>query len=310
MLAYYLHDLSPDLIRFTDTIGIHWYGLAYVMGFYFAYLVMRNLATRGYGQLKPEAIGDFITLVSIFGVVLGGRIGYMLLYDFESFVHNPLIILQLWKGGMASHGGILGIVIFTWFYARKHKLSWPGLGDNLVVGAPLGLLFGRIANFINGELWGHPTTVPWAVKFPTEIHTREFIAPPTLSFNPDALPMHSNEIIAVLKQTPTGLQELIEALPPRHPSQLYEALLEGLFLFVVLYLVRTRCSKNLPHGVLTGLFFILYAIVRIFGETYRVPDSSLIMGITKGQFYSVFMIGIGLAFLFNAWVSQRRTIAK
>ena len=128
--------------------------------------------------------------------------------------------------------------------------------------------------------------------------------------NPDALPMHSNEIIAVLKQTPTGLQELIEALPPRHPSQLYEALLEGLFLFVVLYLVRTRCSKNLPHGVLTGLFFILYAIVRIFGETYRVPDSSLIMGITKGQFYSVFMIGIGLAFLFNAWVSQRRTIAK
>ena len=309
MLAYYLHNLSPDIVRFTDRIGLHWYGLAYVMGFYCAFLVMRSLARRGYGQLKPDAIADFITLVSLFGVVLGGRLGYILLSKFDDYVKNPLNALKLWEGGMASHGGILGIVIFTWFYARKHKISWPGLGDNLVVGAPLGLLFGRIANFINGELYGRATDVPWAMKFPTELHEPTMNSPEVLALFPDGnIPMHSNEIIAAVQHMPDGVHRLEAILTPRHPSQLYEAAGEGLFLFAVLYFVRTR-SKTLPHGILTGLFFILYALVRIVCEAYREPDSSLIMGITKGQFYSTFMIGMGLAFILNGLFSKRQQVA-
>ena len=285
MLAYYLHNLNPVLIRFSDSLAIHWYGLAYVMGFYCAFLIMRSLAQRGYGQLKPDAVGDFITLVALFGVVLGGRIGYILFYKLDDYIAHPLNALKLWEGGMASHGGILGIVIFTWFYARKHKLSWPGLGDNLVVGAPIGLFFGRI------------TDVSWAMKFPTEIHQMD-IVPSMLgvTVKGDMFPQHSNEIIALMKHAPDGVAQLEAVLHPRHPSQLYEAAGEGLFLFTVLYLTRIR-FKNLPHGILTGMFFILYAIVRIVVENFREPDSSLIMGLTKGQFYSTFMIGMGIAFI-------------
>jgi phosphatidylglycerol:prolipoprotein diacylglycerol transferase len=305
MPACYLHDLSPYMLRIGDGIALHWYGFAYVLGFYGAYLVMRGLARRGYGELKPDQVGDFITLVSLFGVVLGGRLGYILFYKLDEYVAHPLDILKLWKGGMASHGGVLGVLIFTLWYARHHKISGLGLGDNLVVGAPLGLLFGRLANFINGELWGHPTTVKWAVKFPTEVHHPDFVPLAPMSFDYHSLPAHSNEIVAAVKRIPNGLQELQAALPARHPSQLYEAALEGLLLFIVMLLLRTR-SKNLPNGLLSGVFFIGYAAVRIIGENYRVPDAEKIMGVTRGQFYSVFMVGIGLVFLFCAWREWRR----
>ncbi|MCE9518716.1 MAG: prolipoprotein diacylglyceryl transferase [Verrucomicrobia bacterium] len=305
MLAFYLHNLSPDIFRFSDNVALHWYGFAYVLGFYCCFLVMRGLARRGYGELKPDQVGDFITLVALFGVVLGGRVGYILLYNLDEYLKNPLDILKLWRGGMASHGGVLGVLLFTLWYGRKHKLSGLGLGDNLVVGVPLGLLFGRIANFINGELWGHPSAVPWAVKFPTEIHHHDFVPRAPMAFNYDALPSHSNEIIAAVKELPDGLQQLEAALPARHPSQLYEAGLEGLLLFLVMLFIRTR-SKNLPNGLLSGSFFILYAIVRIIGENYRVPDATLIMGVTRGQFYSVFMILIGLSFIVFAMVSKKR----
>lgn len=303
MFAYYLHNLSPFIIRLGNGMALHWYGLAYVLGFYGCYLVMRNLARRGYGELKPEQVGDFITLVSLFGVVLGGRIGYILFYKLDEYLAHPLDVLKLWKGGMASHGGILGVFFFTLWYARRHKISWPGLGDNLVVGAPLGVLFGRIANFINGELWGHPTQVPWAVKFPTEL--AQIGAPPSfygIEVTPDQFPAHSSEIVALAGKFPDALSKIEAALPPRHPSQLYEAGMEGLLLFAVLYFVRTR-SKHLPNGLLTGIFFLLYAIVRIIGEQFRVPDAEPIMGLTRGQFYSIFMILIGLAFL--AWARFR-----
>lgn len=306
MLAYHLHNLSPYIIRFSDGLALHWYGLAYVLGFYCCFLVMRSLARRGYGELKPEQVGDFITMVSLFGVLLGGRVGYILFYKFDEYVANPADALKLWKGGMSSHGGILGVFLCTLWYARRHKISWPGLGDNLVVGAPLGILFGRMANFINGELWGHPTNVPWAVRFPTELLQNG--TPPSafgIEVAGDQFPAHSNEIVALAEKFPGSLARIEAALPPRHPSQLYEGLLEGLLLFAILYFVRTR-SRNLPNGLLTGLFFLLYAIVRIFGEQFRVPDASLIMGVTRGQFYSVFMILIGLAFLATALLGGRR----
>jgi len=307
--AYYLHDLSPYVIRFTESLGIHWYGLAYVLGFYCAYLVLVSLAKRGYGELKPEQVADFITYAALFGVVLGGRLGYMLLYNFDEFVQHPLNLFKLWQGGMASHGGIAGLAAFTYYWSWKYKVSWTGLGDNLVVGAPLGILFGRLANFINGELYGRVSNVPWAMKFPTEVHDPKFIPAVENALPWQNLPQHSHDIVNAVSATPNGLADLEAILHPRHPSQLYEAALEGLLLFTVLYFVRTRV-KNLANGVLTGLFFIIYAVVRIFGEHFREPDSELVMGITKGQFYSVFMILIGLAFLAFGLVAKRRISAR
>ena len=310
MLAYYLHDLSPYVIRFTDTVGLHWYGLAYVLGFYLCYLVMLSLSKRGLSEIKPDQVADFITMVAIFGVVLGGRIGYILLYGLSEYRDTPWEALKLWKGGMASHGGIAGIAIFTLWYARRHNISWTGIGDSVVCGAPLGVMLGRLANFINGELFGRVTTVPWAVKFPTELLHEDFVKQ---GGQPVSLPpglMHSPDIIGFYEANAGGRAELEAILHPRHPSQLYEAAGEGLFLFAVLLYLRLRFPR-LPHGVLTGLFFVLYAVVRIALENMREPDSGSapVLGMTKGQFFSVFMIAIGAAFLLFGLLSPgaRRT---
>jgi len=312
MLAYYLHDLSPYIVQFDNKgHGLHWYGLAYVMGFFFGWVMLRFLARHGYGELKPDETADFITYASLFGVVLGGRIGYMLLYNWDEFRQHPSIVFHIQDGGMASHGGIAGLVLYTLYYSLRHKRSWTGLGDNLVVVAPIGIFCGRIANFINGELFGRITTVPWAWKFPTEVHHSSFVPAVPTTLNYRELPQHSNEIIAVMKKVPNGMHDLVAILNPRHPSQLYEAGLEGAFLFAALYFVRTR-SRNLPHGLLTSLFFLLYAGVRILGETFREPDSGAnpIMGMTHGQFYSTFMIAVGLAFLVFALTKGKKIAAE
>ncbi len=302
LLGYWVHDLSPQIIRFTDRIGLHWYGLAYVLGFYLCYLVMRSLARRGLSEIKEDAVADFITLTAIFGVVLGGRLGYMILYNFDTFVREPWMILRIMDGGMASHGGIAGVALFLLWYARRHKISWTGLGDTLVVGAPLGLFTGRIANFINGELFGRVTDVPWAVKFPTEVNHEDFLGRYVIKhgqdFPLDPSVQHSPEILATYSQVFGSRDAFMALLNPRHPSQLYEAVGEGLLLFAILYGVRVTFPR-LPTGILTGLFFILYAIVRISLEFVREPDSgsAMIMGLTKGQFFSTFMIAVGLLFI-------------
>jgi phosphatidylglycerol:prolipoprotein diacylglycerol transferase len=307
--AYYLHDLSPHVIRFTDTFAVHWYGLAYVLGFYLTYLVMHWLARKGLSEIRPEQVADFITMVALFGVVLGGRLGYMLLYDWDHFVSEPWSLFLLNQGGMASHGGIAGVALFLLWYARRHKISWTGLGDTIVCGAPLGVFCGRIANFINGELFGRVTTVPWAMKFPTELLHEDYVAQ---GGTPISLPpgmQHSPEIIGYFQTQPEGVAGLEAMLHPRHPSQLYEALGEGLFLSMILLAVRLRYPR-LPHGILTGLFFILYAVARISLEFLRQPDSGAdaIMGLTRGQFFSLFMILVGAAFIAYGW--YRRPVKK
>ncbi|MFZ4763426.1 MAG: prolipoprotein diacylglyceryl transferase [Roseimicrobium sp.] len=310
MLAYYLHDLSPYAIKFTEKFAIHWYGLAYVLGFYCGYLLMVRLAKQGYGSMKAEQVGDFITYAALFGVVLGGRLGYMVLYNFDNFIREPLSLFRLWDGGMASHGGIAGLAFFCLYWSWKHKISWTGIGDNLVTVAPIGIFFGRIANFINGELYGRATNVAWAMKFPTEVWDKHNPLLPSeigLEVQGNQFPQHSHEILALVRQTPDGLARLEAALTPRHPSQLYEAVCEGALLFAVLYLVRTRV-KNLSDGILTGLFFILYALARISVENLREPDSSLIMGFTKGQFYSIFMIAIGAAFIVVGALRKKHSV--
>jgi phosphatidylglycerol:prolipoprotein diacylglycerol transferase len=296
--AYYLHDLTPHVVKLFGGLAIHWYGLAYVLGFYLTYRVMRYLAERGLSELKTDQVADFITLIAFFGVVLGGRLGYMLLYNFDEFIRAPWILFLINQGGMASHGGIAGVALFCLWYARKHKISWVGLGDTLVCGAPLGVFLGRLANFINGELFGRVTTVPWAVKFPTELHHEDYLAQ---GGQPIALPpqlQHSPEIIEWFEDNAGGRAQLENILHPRHPSQLYEAFGEGLLITIILLTLRIKYPK-LPHGVLTGLFFLLYAIARITLENYRQPDSGAepILGLTKGQFLTLFMILVGLAFL-------------
>lgn len=301
VLAYYIHDLSPFLISINGELGLRWYGISYVLAFVSAYGICLHLSRRGYCAIPPDAVGDFITGTALFGVILGGRLGYMLFYDWENFSHNPLLFFKFWDGGMASHGGILGVVLFTWVYARRKKISWLNIGDNTVVAAPLGLFFGRCANFINGELYGRATSVSWAVQFPKELYdappeTVRHVLLDASQLNPTwtTLPV----LVSQVGSSPELRVLLARVLSPRHPSQIYEALLEGALLFALLWVLRTRF--RLPDGVLTGVFFIAYALLRIFGEIFREPDAPLTLDLTRGQFLSLFLILIGCGFLLAA----------
>lgn len=297
LLAYYIHDLSPFLIHIGG-FGLRWYGLAYLAGFIVGILLYKHLAKRGYSDLRPDQVTDFITMGALFGVLLGGRLGYMLFYDADRFLHDPLIFFRVWEGGMASHGGILGLTFYTIWYAQRHGLSFRNLADNLVVVGPVGVFFGRCANFINGELYGRVTDTFWAVQFPKEI----LIYPPehldrllskTVAVDSS---LGSPEAVIAGVAASQPLRELLAVeIAPRYPSQLVEAGLEGLFLFALLWMLRTRV--RLANGVLTGVFFIAYAVVRFLGECFREPDAPLTGILTRGQFLSLFMILIGIFFL-------------
>ncbi|HWL17956.1 MAG TPA: prolipoprotein diacylglyceryl transferase [Opitutus sp.] len=258
--AYWTHDLSPFLIRFTDNFGIRYYGLAYLMGFLVAAWLLAKYWHAGRSQLPAAKVSDFIVTLVV-GVMVGGRLGSFLLYHPEQLIHDPLSFFRVWEGGMASHGGMAGVAIALWWFSRRHHIPMLHLGDLVASTAPAGLLFGRIANFINGELWGKPTDVPWAIIF-------------------------SN----------TGGGPF-----PRHPSQLYEAALEGLLLLAVMQwrFWKTDAVKKTP-GRLTGEFFILYALVRSIGEIFREPDASLILGLSRGTFYSIFLVAVGAAMIVHA----------
>ena len=341
LLAIYVHHLDPFAIQFTESFGIRWYGLAYVAGFMAAFLLIRWFVRIGASELKESQVADFITILAIFGVMLGGRLGYMLLYNFDELTSNPRSFFDVLGGGMSSHGGIAGMTIMTWVYARYTRISWVGLGDNLVTVSPVGVFFGRLANFVNGELYGRPTDSSFAMKFPDELtevvpisngidwrfptsQLKELAekagdAAPGLSAKIDSavsLAMASGHdahgaVVRLIQEAsmenPAFRAMLGEILTPRHPSQFYEALVEGLLVFVILLTVRLKW-KNLYHGVLTGLFFVIYAIGRICMENLREPDSGYIAGLTKGQFYSTFMIAIGIAFLIYGFTRKRQNI--
>ncbi|MEP6668895.1 MAG: prolipoprotein diacylglyceryl transferase [Chthoniobacter sp.] len=316
VLAYYFHDLSPFIVRLPNGMGLHWYGLAYVLSFVLGGWLYRWLAEHKYTDLPAAQVSDFITWAAVFGVMIGGRLGWILFYGLQqSHAQDPWYWpIQVWKGGMASHGGIIGLVLFTLYWSKAHRVSWTSIGDSLVVVAPVGLFLVRMANFINGELFGRPATVSWAVQFPKELLEDpatlppDFLAHAAKAVEPfgdvvvlddhwrenvaDAIPRHS-ELIEPLRHV----------LTPRHPSQIYEALLEGVVLFSILWILRTRC--RVPRGVITGAFFIFYAVLRIIGEIFRVPDPAWSMGaLSAGQFLSIFLVFIGAAFI--AWGYQTK----
>ena len=254
---YWVHDLSPFLWEFPEPYsnwgpgGIRWYGIAYLLGFITAGFILRVAWKKGRSPYDREQVMNLMTF-QILGVLIGGRIGYVLLYQTSKFWQDPLVLLRVWEGGMASHGGFVGVCIATLWYAKQSKQSPFPIGDLIVSTVAPGLIFGRIANFINGELWGRTTDVSWGVLFPNAPGFALSVA--------------------------------------RHPSQIYAAILEGLLPFI--YIQWRFWKSDIPSrfpGQLTGEFLLIYSAGRILNELYREPDASLIAGMSRGQFYSIFL---------------------
>jgi phosphatidylglycerol:prolipoprotein diacylglycerol transferase len=257
---YWVDELSPWAVHLTGDFGIRWYGLAYLAGIFVAYLLFVRWARRGWLPIRPEEVATLIYCAA-FGVFIGGRLGYLLLYEFPAVLHDPWEIIAVWHGGMASHGGILGMILAVWLFASSRKLDpWIFL-DAAAAAGPIGICFGRIANFVNGELWGRPATVPWAVIFPE--------APPVNGIN-----------------------------VPRHPSQLYAAGIEGLLVFAVAQIVFRRQRHS---GMATAAVCIAYGVGRFVDEFWRQPDlgQPVFWGwMSKGQLYTIPMFLAGVALVF------------
>ncbi|MFM8334371.1 MAG: prolipoprotein diacylglyceryl transferase [Opitutaceae bacterium] len=263
--AFWVHNLDPFLVRFGENVGIRYYGVAYLLGFASAAALLLLYHRRGRSALNFNGITDLITVI-VFGVLLGGRAGYFLLYQPGTLLADPAAFFRVWEGGMASHGGFVGVLVALWWWSRRRGLPLLPVADLIVTVAPAGLFFGRIANFINGELVGRPTQVPWAVIFP------------------------HNEF-----------DRLLSSPFPRHPSQLYQAALEGLMLLAYLQwrFWRSDTARTRP-GALSGEFLIGYAIVRVIGEQFREPDAPLLLGLTRGTFYSLFLVVASVALIRRA----------
>ena len=264
---YWQHDWSPFLFQFPDNPlgleGIRYYGLAYLISFFFAGYFLFLCQKKNKLSLPAKERSDLLTYL-ILGVLIGGRAGYLILYDFADFIAMPWVFFRIDQGGMASHGGILGACLATFFFARRRRLSSLQIGDALVAFAPLGILIGRFANFINGELWGKITTLPWAILFPNS-------------------PMLYSDLTGYY-----GIQ-------PRHPSQLYALFSEGLI--PLMYLQYRFWYTRYSTGQLVGEFLVLYSSLRIANELFREPDASLILGLSRGQAYSIILLLIGVLYL-------------
>ena len=245
-------------------LGIRWYALAYIGGLLFAWWYCRRLTTRPPREVSAVAFDDFL-FWAVLGIILGGRLGYVLFYKPGFYLANPQEILMVWQGGMSFHGGLLGVAVAEIAFARRRGIPLLALTDIVACAAPVGLFLGRIANFVNGELFGRPSDVPWAMVFP--------------------------------RGGPL----------PRHPSQLYEAGLEGLVLFVALY-VLVRLGALERSGTLTGVFLIGYALARMTAEVFRQPDAGLGFlagGATMGQALSLPLLLAGLALVIWARRAHR-----
>jgi len=250
--------IDPVLVQ-IGPFAIRWYALAYIAGIVLGWRLARRLVVLGPKVATPEQVDDFVTWVTL-GIILGGRFGYVIFYRPDIFLRAPWEILYLWQGGMSFHGGALGVILALYFFTRRQGLDWVAFSDRVVCVVPIGIFLGRLANFINGELWGRVSDVPWAMVFP--------------GAGPD----------------------------PRHPSQLYQAGLEGLCLFALLMVLVYRPAVRARIGVLSGVFLAGYGFARFTGEFFRQPDAHLgflFAGATMGQLLSLPMIAAG------AWLVLR-----
>ncbi|WP_128513962.1 prolipoprotein diacylglyceryl transferase [Tabrizicola thermarum] len=281
-------DISPNLVSFElfgHEIALRWYALAYIVGILFGWwIVLKAIRTPrlwvGEPPLTAEQVERLLTWI-ILGVILGGRLGYVLFYDLPTYLADPLQIVKVWEGGMSFHGGFAGVVIAAIWFCRRERIPLLPMGDLLAVAAPVGLMLGRIANFINAELWGRPTDLPWGVIFP-----------------------------GAAAQTCPG----VIGLCARHPSQLYQAALEGLLLALVLFWLAFRRGWFRRPGALMGVFLTGYGIARFLVEFVRQPDAQFVSegnpvglalhwggwGLTMGQLLSLPMIVVGLFFVLRA----------
>ncbi len=253
--AYWTHNLDPVAIRFPDgwvLHGIHWYGLAYAAGFIIAALLLSHWRRKGLAPVAHVADESSLITAVMIGVIMGGRLGHVLLYAREEFLADPSMVFRVWQGGMASHGGFLGVILAGAWFSKTRKVSFLKVGDLLCAMAPAGILFGRLANFVNGELVGRPSSVAWAVIFPHD--------------GPE----------------------------PRHPSQLYEAVGEGL---LPLLWVLWRYPKKLPPGRIAGEFLLIYAAARFVSEIFRLPEDGYILSLTAGQFWTLPLAVLGLSLI-------------
>jgi phosphatidylglycerol:prolipoprotein diacylglycerol transferase len=245
-------NINPVILHVTDTLQIRWYGVMYLIGFAASWLALRLRTKHLPGWETTDRLNDLLFYTAL-GVILGGRIGYMLFYALPDWLSSPADIFKIWQGGMSFHGGLLGVIFSTWLFSRRYHEAFWTIGDIIAPAIPLGLLTGRIGNFINGELWGRTTDVPWAMIFP-----------------------HAGPI-------------------PRHPSQLYAVLLEGVLLFIILWIYSAKPRKI---GSVAGLFLLGYGCIRIFEEFFRQPDPQygyLAFGwLTMGQLLCLPMILFGL----------------
>lgn len=337
-----VHDLNPFIFRITDTFGPRWYGFSYLLGFLCAYLIIRWLVERQNSDLQGEMVSDFVTYAA-FGTLIGGRLGYCLFYD-QSLLWSFRPSIPFWgvlavnEGGMASHGGIIGIVVACFLFARKHRLNPVYLLDVVSIVGPIGVLFGRIANFINGELVGRiaPKDFAFGVRFPSDILNwpqYEFSRLSTLTpiveklgVNPtrwseivrDSQSINTakdelyNTLYTVIEKIQNGDHALRDLIGPlldyRYPSQLFAAASEGLFTFLVLFFLARKSRRP---GIIAGSFIVCYAMVRILNEMFREPDIQIgyqALGLTRGQWLSVGMFAFGVFMLFYWSRTQTQTI--
>ena len=259
MAALPFPEIDPVLFS-VGIFSVRWYALAYIGGLLLGWGILRWLVSSPEDSVSKGALDDLVNF-GLIGIILGGRLGYVFGYNALYYLQNPIEIFYIWQGGMSFHGGFLGMVLSVIFVARRHRIRILALGDLVALVAPIGLFLGRVTNFINGELYGRVTDVPWAFVFP-------------------------------------GGGDL-----PRHPSQLYEAVLEGFVLFVILAVAYRYGARQRP-GLMLGLFMTCYASFRILVEFFREPDSHLgfiFSDVTMGQILSLPMLGIGIYILVYAY---------
>lgn len=270
MIAY--PEIDPIAVS-IGPLSIHWYGLMYLIGIASAWWIGKRLAQRPWSVVGPEQVDDLVFYGAL-GVVIGGRVGSVIFYNFPSFIDNPLYLFKVWEGGMSFHGGFLGVLVAMEWYRRKIGCSFIQLTDFIAPMIPLGLAVGRLGNFINAELWGAPSSLPWAMKLSCE------------RFPPDRYIDFAGPL----------------CFSPRHPTQLYEMLLEGLLLFAILWIIS---SKPRPVMTVSGYFLMLYGIARCGVELIRLPDAHIgyLMNtdwLTRGIVLSVPMILLGGIFIIYA----------